>query len=214
MTAEGPFRGRSSYLDLLYVVVDTYFTELEWVPIVQWTNLTDSDGTYPQTITTRFATCDSGLAAAHIGFASMMQDLRIRFENVYKSFLAQETTKPLTFDINLNVPPEKSAVICQRRWRFKHVIWFVSKSDQKESVVTTGPLFRNDPGSEARIERTMTSFIDSNQYFIDKEESLTVDAVKEVDITPAQELYSKEYKKVSISEIPQAHQNVIVKLLV
>ena len=115
LTAEGPFRGRSSYLDLLYVVVDTYFTELEWVPIVQWTNLTDSDGTYPQTITTRFATCDSGLAAAHIGLASMMQDLRIRFENVYKSFLAQETTKPLTFDINLNVPPEKSAIICQRR---------------------------------------------------------------------------------------------------
>ena len=206
-------------LNILYAVVDTYLTEVEWVPIVQLRNRTDSTICYPLSITTRYVLRNGGNAEALVGLASVMQDLCLRFENVHKAFTAQEIV-PTTIDIKLDILPGQYIVVYQKRWRFEHNLWFISKLAVEEKMVTVGNPTQSryavkEKGVvvEERIERNMSSFVDSNEYFVDKSASVTANTVREVQVESVQEVYMQDIKKDSIRHISQGQQNMIIKLL-
>lgn len=195
--------------NILYTLVDTHLVEIEWVPVVQWLNGTSSTFNYPVTAKTQFVLGNNGRAADLIGLPHMMKDVCIRFEQVHKAFSAQETTAPESIHFDLHVQKGTSVVVHQRRWRFKHVLSFITSvgHEGEETIVT-----KSATGSR-RIEREMTSYIDSCEYFVSYNPLHTTNIVREVEVTPALVVVPKVTPEMTIQWIPKNHQALIYKLL-
>jgi len=196
--------------NILYTVVDTHLVEIEWVPVVQWMNntLSGSSFNYPATVKTQFVMSNNGRAAELISIPHMMKDLCIRFEQVHKAFSVQETTSPESTRVDLSVQRGVPSLLFQRRWRFKHVLSFISSFgfEGKETIVTKS--------AGGRIEREMSSYIDSCEFIIANNPLQTSHILREVEITPAQTIVPKGTPEMSIQRVPKSHQALITGLLV
>lgn len=203
------------YMIILHSVVDTYLVDVEWVPVVQLLNNTASAITLPVTLKSQFVVVQNRQT---LGLRDSVDGLCIKSDGKpFKTFRAQETSSPETKELSFNVEPNNYIVIYQRRWRFKHKLWFISTlEDGEERIVGKRPSRADDYESPFPIiERNVESYIDSCAYTtIDRSSPGFNDAVEEVDITPVKEEFTKGTMRMGITFIPILHQEAIARLLV
>lgn len=203
------------YMSILHSVVDTYLVDVEWVPVVELLNNTASAITLPATLKSQFVVVQNRQT---LGLRDSVDGLCIKSDGKpFKTFRAQETSSPETKELSFNVKPNNYIVIYQRRWRFKHKLWFISTlEDGEERIVGRRP-DGADPFDSLflpMIERKVESYIDSCAYTtIDRSSPGFNDAVEEVDITPVKEEFTKNIMRKIITFIPILHQEAIVNLL-
>lgn len=107
--------------------MDTYFVDAEWVPIVQFLNNTDAAITLPATLKSQFVVEQN---VRHVELQELIDGLCIRSGGMpFKTFCVQETSSPETKKFKTNVKPKNYVVIYQKRWRFKHKLWFITSSE-------------------------------------------------------------------------------------
>jgi len=209
-----------AHMSILYSVVDTYLVDAEWVPVVSFLNNTGSTITLPATLKSQFVVEQN---IRDVRLQESIDGLCIRSDGKpYKTFCAQETNSPETRKIITNVKESNYIVIYQKRWRFKHKLWFITSSELngEERIVGRRPnnvsiLAGNEGLDYPIIERNITSHVDSCAYTtIDKGISGFIDEAQEVDIPPVKEEVSKGMMRKHITNIPSHHQEAIVQLLI
>lgn len=208
------------HMSILYTVVDTYLVDVEWVPVAKFSNDTESDVTLPATVTSQFVVVQN---SPPVGLQEMVNGLRISSDGIpFKTFCAQETISPDAKEFKFTIEPGDYIAIYQNRWRFKHRVWFTTTSEVKgeERIVGQRPLTDNaSEGNEGPdfpiLERMIDSYVDSCEYTtIDSSSSGFSGEIKEVDITPAEEEFTKDMVRRQITSIPSAHQEAIIQFLV
>lgn len=213
-------KNSAAYMSVLYSVMNTYFVDAEWVPIVQFLNNTDAAITLPATLKSQFVVEQN---VRHVELQELIDGLCIRSGGMpFKTFCVQETSSPETKKFKTNVKPNNYVVIYQKRWRFKHKLWFITSSELngEEKIVGRRPnnvsiLTGNEGPDYPIIERSITSYVDSCEYtVVDINNSAFIEAAREVDITPVEGDVSKGMMRKHITNIPSHHQEVIVQLLI
>lgn len=207
------------HMSILYTVVDTYLVDVEWVPVAKFSNDTESDVTLvPVTLTSRFVVVQN---SPPVGLHEIVNGLRISSDGIpFKTFCAQETISPDAKKLKFTIEPGDYIAIYQNRWRFKHRLWFTTTSevDGEEKIVGKLPTSARE-GNEGPdfpiVERIIDSYVDSCAYTtIDSSSTGFNDEVKELDITPVEEEFTKEMMRRQITSIPSVHQEAIIKFLV
>lgn len=209
-----------THMSVLYSVMDTYFVDAEWVPIVQFLNNTDAAITLPVTLKSQFVVEQN---IRNVELQELIDGLCIRSGSMpFKTFCVQETSSPETKKFKTNVKPNNYVIIYQKRWRLKHKLWFITSSELngEEKIVGRRPnnasiLAGNEGPDYPIIERNITSYVDSCEYtVVDISNSAFIDAIREMDITPVKEEVSKAMMRKHITNIPKSHQEAIVQLLI
>lgn len=202
-------------MSILHSVVDTYLVDVEWVPVVELLNNTASAITLPATLKSQFVVVQNRQT---LELRDSVDGLCIKSEGKpFKTFRAQETSSPETKELSFNVKPNNYIVIYQKRWRFKHKLWFISTlQNGVERIVGRRPkgAYDHDSLDLPIIERNIESYVDSCAYTtIDRSSFGFNDAVEEVDITPVKEEFTKCMMRKIITFIPILYQEAIVNLL-